>query len=82
DNVWGAAEYEYAGFPSKVPGYTVFDASISYDLGALSDRYRGWKARLNGTNLFDKGYVAACNGYGTCSFGKRREILATLSYGW
>lgn len=82
NNVWGATEYEYAGEPSKVPSFTVFDASIGYDFAALNKKYEGLQARLMATNLFDKHYVAACNGYGTCSYGKRRELTFNLSYTW
>lgn len=82
DNKWGATEYEYAGQPSKVPSFTLFDASIGYDFATLGKQYEGLEARLNVANLFDKHYVAACNGYGTCSYGKRREISLKLNYTW
>jgi iron complex outermembrane receptor protein len=88
DNKWndqpeyGAYYYEYEGQPSKVPSFTVFDASIAYDFGALDKKYEGLEGRLSVANLFDKHYVAACNGYGTCSFGKRREIAFRLDYTW
>jgi iron complex outermembrane receptor protein len=60
----------------------LFDAAVGYDFKALSREYDGIKARLTASNLFDKSYVAACNGYGTCSFGKGREVLLKLSYTW
>ena len=88
DNKWtnnpltGENYYEYAGLPSKVPSFTVFDASIGYDFAAWNKDYEGLQARLTATNLFDKHYVAACNGYGTCSYGKRRELTFNLSYMW
>lgn len=81
-NVWGASEGAYAGEPSKVDAFTLFDAAVGYDFKALSREYDGIKARLTASNLFDKSYVAACNGYGTCSFGKGREVLLKLSYTW
>jgi iron complex outermembrane receptor protein len=65
-----------------VPSFTLFDASIGYDFAALGKQYEGLEARLNVANLFDKHYVAACNGYGTCSYGKRREISLKLNYTW
>lgn len=82
NNLWGATEYAYAGQPSKVPSFTLVDASIGYDFAALGKQYEGLEARLNVANLFDKHYVAACNGYGTCSYGKRREISLKLNYSW
>ncbi len=81
-NVWGETEYEYAGRPAKVPAFTLVDASVGYDFGALDSKYDGLDARVSVTNLFDKHYVAACNGYGTCSYGKRREISLKMSYTW
>ncbi|MGC4025524.1 MAG: TonB-dependent siderophore receptor [Mesorhizobium sp.] len=82
NNVWGATEYEYEGLPSEVPSFTVFDASVGYDFGALDSKFEGMGARLSVTNLFDKHYVAACNGFGTCSYGKRREISLSMNYTW
>ena len=82
DNVWGASEYDYAGQPSKVPAFTVFDASVGYDFSVLDPKYKGLEARVSAENLFDKHYVAACNGYGTCSYGKRRAFAFKLSYTW
>ncbi|MFT4163564.1 TonB-dependent siderophore receptor [Shinella sp.] len=81
-NVWGATEYAYAGQPSKVPDFAVLDASIGYDFGALDKKYEGLQARVSAENLLDKHYVAACNGYGTCSYGKRRAVSFKLSYEW
>ena len=81
-NVWDVTEYAYAGKPSKVPGFAVLDASIGYDFAALDKAYQGLEARVSAENLLDKHYVAACNGFGTCSFGKRRAVSFKLSYEW
>lgn len=66
----------------KVPSFALVDAAISYDFGAANPKMKGWKAALNATNLFDKEYVAACNGDTLCYYGDRRRVLGTLTYQW
>jgi iron complex outermembrane receptor protein len=66
----------------KVPSYTVFDASVSYDFGALSEKLEGAKLSLTATNLADKRYVAGCVNSLFCTYGEGRNVLATLSYRW
>ena len=66
----------------KVPSFALVDAAISYDFGAATPKMKGWKAALNATNLFDKEYVAACNGDTLCYYGDRRRVLGTLTYQW
>lgn len=67
----------------KLPSYTLVDAAISYDLGALSPDFRGWRASVNAQNLLDKSYVAACYTLnGSCVYGLRRVVLGTLAYRW
>lgn len=65
-----------------VPDFTLVDAALTYDLGALSDRFAGIDLALNVKNLFDKEYVASCY-YGTwCAYGYERTITAGLRYRW
>ncbi|MFN4309032.1 MAG: TonB-dependent siderophore receptor [Ferrovibrio sp.] len=65
-----------------VPDFTLVDAAVTYDLGALSDRFAGVDLALNVKNLFDKEYVASCY-YGTwCAYGYERTITAGLRYRW
>lgn len=66
----------------KVPSFAVVDAAVSYDFGAANPKMKGWKAALNASNLFDKEYVAACNGDTLCNYGDRRRVLGTLTYQW
>jgi iron complex outermembrane receptor protein len=66
----------------KVPSYTLFDASLQYDLGALGTSLDGWKLGVNATNLLDRKYVASCNGDSFCAYGLRRTVLARLSFQW
>jgi len=57
------------------PGFTVFDASLGYE-------WRGLKARVTATNLFDNDYVI-CNGGDTaCNFGAPLTVKASLAYRW
>lgn len=51
---------------------TLFDGIVSYDLP-------GWRVAVNGSNLFDKRYVARCDGYFGCVYGAGRQVIATLT---
>lgn len=65
-----------------VPSRTLFDLSLSYDFGRKFQNLDGMSLNVVATNIFDKKYVAACNGYGTCTYGDGRDIRATLRYRW
>ncbi|MFT4149806.1 MAG: TonB-dependent siderophore receptor [Paracoccaceae bacterium] len=86
-NVWhdddGLFDYgAYEGQSSKIPSFTLVDVSAAYDFGKGDPSLDGLSARLTIANLFDKEYIAACNGYGTCSFGDRRTVRLSLNYTW
>lgn len=81
-NLWGASEGSYAGQKSKVPSFTLVDAAVGYDFGAMRPDLAGLRADLRVLNLFDRDYVAACNGYGSCSFGEGRTARLSLNYRW
>lgn len=81
-NEWGTSEGAYAGRKSKVPAFTLVDAAIGYDFGVRDASLKGLNARLTVHNLLDKDYVAACNGYGSCSYGTERTARLSLSYAW
>ncbi|RST30261.1 TonB-dependent siderophore receptor [Sphingomonas ginkgonis] len=51
---------------------TLFDAILHYD----APHYR---VSLNGSNIFDKRYVARCSGPAGCVYGSGRQILLTLT---
>ena len=57
-----------------VPAYTLVDAMIRYDID-------NWRFSVNATNLFDKYYVPSCY-YATCSIGRTRTVLGTVTYRW
>lgn len=65
----------------QVPGVTLFDAALHYDLAGLGPQFKGFKFQLNATNLFDKTYVRYCQDPG-CYYGLRRDVIATLRYRW
>jgi iron complex outermembrane receptor protein len=66
----------------KVPGYTLFDAAISYDFGNYDAKMKGFQLAVNATNLFDKEYVAACASAHQCFYGTGRVVMATAAYKW
>jgi iron complex outermembrane receptor protein len=65
----------------NVPGVTLFDAALHYDLAGLGPQFKGFKFQLNASNLFDKTYVRLCQDSG-CYYGMRRDVIATLRYRW
>ncbi len=63
----------------RIPSYTLFDASIGYDLANVG--LPGMDVRLNANNLTDKRYVAACgSSLNYCYLGEERNVTATVSY--
>jgi iron complex outermembrane receptor protein len=38
----------------------------------------GWRFAINGSNIFDKTYVARCSGPGGCTYGAGRQVIGTL----
>ena len=63
-----------------VPDFTVVDAAIGFDLGAVASALEGARLELNAVNLFDKEYVSC--GFNFCHFGARQNISVTLRYDW
>lgn len=64
-----------------VAGYTLFDASLTYDFGAKAPELVGLSAKLSLTNIFDKSYVT-CLSNNFCNYGNGRAIYGSLSYRW
>ena len=65
----------------KADAYTVFDASVHYDLGRLDNSLKGASLALNATNLFDKDYISTCDGF-YCYYGDQRSVVASATYKW
>ncbi len=62
----------------KVPSYTLFDASIGYDLGKVG--LKGLDIRLNANNLTNETYITSCASLNYCYMGEERNVSATASY--
>ncbi|MDB5993459.1 MAG: TonB-dependent receptor [Pseudomonas sp.] len=65
----------------KANAYTVFDASVHYDLGRLDNSLKGASLALNATNLFDKEYISTCDSF-YCYYGDTRSVVASATYKW
>ncbi|WP_342654301.1 TonB-dependent siderophore receptor [Pseudomonas sp. F3-2] len=61
--------------------YTVYDAAIHYDLGGMNKSLKGVSVSVNANNVFDKEYIATCDGF-YCYYGDRRSVLASVNYKW
>ncbi len=59
----------------NVPGYTVFDAALHYDLSQ-------WRLSLTASNLLNKEYISGCYDTTRCIYGNGRTVLATARYNW
>ncbi|MCQ4297939.1 TonB-dependent siderophore receptor [Pseudomonas stutzeri] len=70
---WGNDAHDF-----KVPSYTLFDASIGYDLGRVG--LKGTSVRLNANNLTDEYYVASCYNASSCYLGAERNVVATITH--
>jgi len=51
---------------------TLFDAIIHYDTPT-------WRFAINGSNIFDKKYVARCSSAAGCTYGAGENVIATLT---
>ncbi|KQP38950.1 TonB-dependent siderophore receptor [Pseudorhodoferax sp. Leaf274] len=75
---WGDEEETVA-----VPGYTLLDAALLFELGQWAAGYDRWTLALNASNLTDRRYVATCGYFADgCKWGYRRALAATLTYRW
>ena len=61
----------------EVPSYTVFDASVGYDLSQVG--LQGTAVRVTANNLTDEYYVASCYSAVACYLGEERSVTATLT---
>ena len=66
----------------EVESYTLFDASINYDLSSLGKSLDGWNVSLKASNLTDKTYVAGCYSRVRCYYGMGRELTVRLGRSW
>jgi iron complex outermembrane receptor protein len=67
----------------RIPDYTLFDATISFDFRYLRPDLKGWSAQINATNLTNRYYVASCvTALAYCGLGAARTVLGTVRYAW
>lgn len=74
DRVYGDDENQYG-----VDSYTLYDASLRYDMGAVG--WPGLELALVGRNLKDEEFLSYCNAFG-CSYGSARNVSASVQYSW
>ena len=66
----------------RVPGVTMVDAALRWDLGRLRPSLKGVRLALNIANLGDKDYVATCLAATGCYYGEGRSVYLTAGYSW
>lgn len=66
----------------RLPSYTLFDASIRYDLGKLTPTLQGMDVALTAANIADKTYVAKAETVSSANYGPGRTIYLSLNYAW
>lgn len=64
---------------AHVGSYTVYDASVHYDLGRLDNSMKGLSVAVEAKNLFNKDYLSNCDGY-WCYYGDERNVVASVNY--
>lgn len=62
------------------PTVTLFDAVAAYDFSAIDPKYKGFRAQLNGYNVFDRSYYNCQAGY--CYRGAPATVIGSLIYRW
>ncbi|WP_243444039.1 TonB-dependent siderophore receptor [Asaia prunellae] len=69
-----------------VPGYTLFDGSLRYDLGKSSPGLRGWVLQASVRNIFDRKFISSCFSFGSpsgwCWYGERRNAQGSIGFSW
>ncbi len=59
---------------------TLYDALVAYDFAALDPKYKGFRAQLNGYNIFDRTYQT-CS-FGFCNRNQPATVIGSLIYRW
>jgi iron complex outermembrane receptor protein len=85
--VGGGVRYVGASFADDANSiendpYTLVDAVLRYDLGAVAPRFGGAVLALNVSNLLDTGYSTCFTAFFNCNNGAPRTVIGTLSYQW
>ncbi|MCO1664733.1 TonB-dependent receptor, partial [Pseudomonas aeruginosa] len=77
-STYGDQANTYDGYAGS---YTLYDAAVRYDLGQLNGSLKGVSVAVNANNLFNKDYLASCDGY-YCYYGDQRSVVGSVSYKW
>ena len=77
-DTYGDAANTYLG---HVGSNTVYDASVHYDLGRLSNSLKGASLAVDAKNIFNKEYLSTCDG-SWCYYGDERNVVASVNYKW
>ncbi|SHH12196.1 TonB-dependent siderophore receptor [Pollutimonas bauzanensis] len=74
----------YADSPAtiRLPGNTLWDAGVHYDLGRAGTQLSGYKLSLTASNLTDRNYVNYCLNELQCFYGQGRTVLLGLRKQW
>ena len=64
----------------EVPGFVVYDTTVSYDLSKVSPTLRGVETSLNVQNVFNREYVSHCNYSFGCYYGQERVASVDVTY--
>ncbi|WP_218151560.1 TonB-dependent siderophore receptor [Novosphingobium sp. CF614] len=79
---YSSSTYGDAANLSRVPAFTLFDASVRFDLGAWLANLEGLELSVKANNVFDKKYVSSCVGIDRCYYGQARNVIADLAWRW
>lgn len=83
-----AATYDNVNNVTRIPSYTLLDASVAYDFSPRFPTLAGFSARLSATNATDELYVASANvapaagGAAVAYYGSGRNVSLSLRYSW
>ncbi|CEF56021.1 TonB-dependent siderophore receptor [Acetobacter ghanensis] len=66
----------------SIPGYTLFDMFLRYDVGEAHPRYNGLSFSVNMRNIANKRFVATCTALAACYYGQGRSLTMRLEYKW
>lgn len=77
-----SATYGDAANTYRVPGVTLWDMAVRWDVGRVAPAFKGVRLALNVSNLTDRTYVATCLSSTGCYYGDRRNVYLTAGYRW
>ncbi|MCX5589944.1 TonB-dependent siderophore receptor [Alcaligenes endophyticus] len=66
----------------KVPGTTLVDMAVDYDLAHVHPQLKGAQIAVNVSNLFNRRNVSSCSSQSWCWYGYQRSVQASLRYRW